>query len=73
MLTVPILYPMHFGHLPWWQQLLVLLLAFGPFLILGVVVHVVRQQDIAAEEAEREAGGGQAGGGQAGGGRPGVA
>jgi len=57
MLTDPYLYPMHFGHLPWWQQLLVLLLAFGPFLILGVVVYVVRQQDIAAEEAERGAGG----------------
>jgi Ca2+/Na+ antiporter len=78
MLTVPFLYPMHFGHLPWWQQLLVLLLAFGPFLILGVVVYVVRQKDIAAEEAEQAQGAGQAGvagqaGRETGGDQPGVA
>ncbi len=50
--------PLHFGHLPWWQQLLVMLVAFGPFLILGVVVYVVRRQDLAAEqEAEASEGG----------------
>ena len=53
MTTAPFVYPLHFGHLPWWQQLLVVLIAFGPFLILGVVVYVVRQQDIAEEEREQ--------------------
>ena len=33
-----------------------MLVAFGPFLILGVVVYVVRRQDLAEEEAESDAG-----------------
>lgn len=53
-MTTPFLSPLHFGHLPWWQQLLVLLIAFGPFLILGVVVAVVRRQDLAAERGDRD-------------------
>lgn len=51
----PLLLPLHFGHLPLWQQLLVLLIAFGPFLVLGAVVFVVRRQDLTAEQ-EPEAG-----------------
>lgn len=50
----PYVYPLHFGHLTWWQQLLVIVIAFGPFLILGAVVFVVRRQDLAAEEHERD-------------------
>lgn len=49
-MTTPSLIPLHFGHLPLWQQLLVMLIAFGPFLILGAVVFVVRRQDLAAEQ-----------------------
>ncbi len=32
------------------EQLLILLLAFGPFLVLGVVVYVVRRRDIEEED-----------------------
>lgn len=51
-MTSPHVLPLHFGHLPLWQQALVMLVAFGPFLILGVVVFVVRRQDLAEEDAE---------------------
>ena len=43
----------HLGELHAYEQLLVLLLAFGPFLVLAVVVYVVRRRDIAAETAEK--------------------
>jgi hypothetical protein len=49
-MSTSFLLPLHFGHLPLWQQLLVVLIAFGPFLILGAVVLVVRRQDLAAEQ-----------------------
>jgi hypothetical protein len=49
-MSTPFLLPLHFGHLPLWQQLLVVLIAFGPFLILGAVVLVLRRQDLAAEQ-----------------------
>jgi uncharacterized protein YpmS len=39
------------GQLHAWEQVLVLLLAFGPFILLGVVVFVVRRRDIADEHA----------------------
>ena len=41
----------HLGQLHAWEQVLVLLLAFGPFILLGVVVVVVRRRDIAEENA----------------------
>lgn len=46
--------PLHMGQLHPFEQLIVLVLAFGPFVILGVVVFVVRRRDL-AEEARAEA------------------
>lgn len=49
--------PLHLGDLHAYEQLLVLLLAFGPFAVLGVVVAVLRRRDLAAEDgAEDEVG-----------------
>lgn len=45
--------PLHFGQLHAWEQVLVILIAFGPFLLLAAVVFVVRRRDIAEEERER--------------------
>lgn len=46
-MTTPVL-PLHMGALHPVEQLLVLLLAFGPFAVLGVVVAVRRRQDARA-------------------------
>lgn len=45
--------PLHFGSLHPFEQVLVVLLAFGPFILLGVVVFVIRRRDIAEEEREQ--------------------
>jgi len=45
--------PLHLGSLHPFERLLVLLVAFGPFAVLAVVVYVVRRRDIADEERER--------------------
>ena len=47
MMTTAVL-PLHMGALHPVEQLLVLLLAFGPFVVLGVVVAVRRRQDAGA-------------------------
>ena len=39
----------HLGALHGYEKALVLLIAFGPFVVLGVVVMVMRRRDIAAE------------------------
>jgi hypothetical protein len=39
----------HLGELHAYEQWLVLLVAFGPFVVLGAVVVVVRRRDVAAE------------------------
>ena len=44
---------LHLGGLHPYEQALVLLIAFGPFVVLGVVVYVVRKRDLADEERER--------------------
>ena len=44
--------PLHLGALHPYEQLLVALVAFGPFAVLFVVVYVVRRRDVAAEDAE---------------------
>ena len=44
--------PLHLGALHPYEQLLVALVAFGPFVVLFVVVYVVRRRDVAAEDAE---------------------
>jgi hypothetical protein len=44
--------PLHLGALHPYEQLLVALVAFGPFAVLFVVVYVVRRRDVAAEDAD---------------------
>lgn len=44
--------PLHLGALHPVEQALTLLLAFGPFLLLGVVIAVRRRQDAAEDAAE---------------------
>ena len=39
----------HLGELHAYEQWLVLLIAFGPFAVLGVVVVVMRRRDVEAE------------------------
>jgi len=46
---------LHFGNLHPIEKLLIGGIAFGPFIVLAVVVYVVRKRDIAEEEAERRA------------------
>lgn len=43
--------PLHLGALHPVEQALTLLLAFGPFLLLGVVIAVRRRQDAAEDTA----------------------
>lgn len=52
-MNVPVL-PLHMGALHPYEQLLVLLLAFGPFVLLAVVVVVRRRHD-AREEVGADA------------------
>jgi len=40
---------MHLGGLHPYEQLVVAVVAFGPFVVLGVVVLVLRRRDVAAE------------------------
>lgn len=47
--------PWHLGSLHPVEQVLVALIAFGPFVVLGVVVYVVRRRDVAAEHAADQA------------------
>jgi hypothetical protein len=42
----------HLGDLHAYEQALVLLLAFGPFVVLGVVVYVVRGRDLTEDDEE---------------------
>ncbi len=44
--------PLHLGALHPFEQLLVALVAFGPFVVLFVVVYVVRRRDVADEERD---------------------
>ena len=41
--------PLHLGSLHTYEAVLVGLLAFGPFVVLAVVVAVMRRRDLAAE------------------------
>lgn len=50
----PQLAPLHLGALHPVETVLTLVLAFGPFLALGVVVVVRRRQDRRQEEQARE-------------------
>ena len=48
-MTPPVL-PLHMGALHPYEQVLVLVLAFGPFLLLGAVIAVRRRQDRREEQ-----------------------
>jgi hypothetical protein len=41
---------LHLGALHPYEQLLVLVIAFGPFVVLGIVVYFARRRDIVSEE-----------------------
>lgn len=45
----------HLGELHAIEKALVGLVAFGPFVVLAIVVYVVRKRDLAEEEAEQPA------------------
>jgi hypothetical protein len=49
---MPLPTPLHLGALHPFEQLLVLLVAFGPFVVLGGVVAVQRRRAVAEEQAE---------------------
>ena len=42
----------HLGALHDYEKALVFVIAFGPFVVLGVVVMVMRRRDIAAEQRD---------------------
>ncbi len=44
----------HLGALHGYEKLLVLLVAFGPFVLLALVVRYARKRDLAEEEAQYE-------------------
>ena len=46
--------PWHLGAMHPFEQVLTLLLAFGPFLVLGVVIAVRKRAERRAEEQEQE-------------------
>ncbi len=48
---MPPLIPMHLGALHAYEVALLALLAFGPFVVLAIVVFVIRRRDIAEDEA----------------------
>lgn len=53
-MTLPPIAPMHLGALHPVEQALVLIVAFGPFLVLFVVVYVARRRAIAEERLEQD-------------------
>jgi hypothetical protein len=62
---------LHLGALHPFEKGLTLLLAFGPFVLLGIVIALRHRQDVAEERAEQRAGG-AAGAGDEGAGDEGV-
>jgi hypothetical protein len=53
---------LHLGALHPYEKVATLLLAFGPFVVLGVLIAVRRRHDLAEERSEGSAGAGTAGG-----------
>ncbi|WP_183093903.1 hypothetical protein [Nocardioides stalactiti] len=47
--------PWHMGNLHPVEQVLTIVLAFGPFLLLGAVILVRRRQDAREDAADRDA------------------
>lgn len=52
---LPEIVALHLGALHAYEKVLTLLLAFGPFVLLGIVVAVRRRADLAEERAEAAA------------------
>lgn len=48
------LIPLHMGALHAYEQWLVAGIAFGPFLVLGVVIAIRRRQDLADDSEETQ-------------------
>ena len=46
--------PLHLGELHAYEQWLVAVIAFGPFVVLGIVVYVVRGREPAGDDAPDE-------------------
>lgn len=56
-MSPPTVLPHHLGSLHTYEAVLVGLLAFGPFVVLAVVVALMRRRDLAAgDEAGRSSG-----------------
>ena len=53
---LPEIVALHLGALHGYEKALTLLLAFGPFVVLGIVVAVRRRHDLAQERAEEARG-----------------
>ncbi|MGA9746122.1 MAG: hypothetical protein WBQ50_01575 [Nocardioides sp.] len=53
---LPLLTLLHLGPLHPVEHVLVLLVAFGPFVVLGVVVAIQRRRAVAEEQREAEPG-----------------
>jgi hypothetical protein len=49
-----IVVPMHLGNLHPYETALLVLLAFGPFVVLAVVVAVLRRRDAGDDETSQE-------------------
>ena len=49
-MSPPTVLPLHLGSLHTYEAVLVGLLAFGPFVVLAVVVALMRRRDLAAED-----------------------
>jgi hypothetical protein len=56
-----VILPLHLGQLHAYEQWLVALIAFGPFVVLGIVVYVVRGREPADDDASHESTSGGAG------------
>jgi hypothetical protein len=50
----PAIVALHLGALHPYEKVLTLVLAFGPFLVLGIVIAVRRRHDLAEERAEAQ-------------------
>lgn len=44
--------PVHLGDLHAYETVLLAILAFGPFVVLAVVVYILRRRDLADEAAD---------------------
>jgi hypothetical protein len=52
--VIPLLLPLHLGAMHPFETALTLVLAFGPFVVLGIVIALRRRHEQAEEEAQRD-------------------